>query len=41
MILVVAFTMPWMTEHMVQHGLKIFNEIPRIIPSEEPWTGGI
>ena len=40
MILVAAYTMPWMTEIMVEHGIKIFHEIPRIIPSEEQWTGG-
>ena len=40
MILVAAYTMPWMTEIMVEHGVKIFHEIPRIIPSEEQWTGG-
>jgi len=40
MVLVVAFTMPWMTEHMIQHGTNILNSIPRIIPSDEPWTGG-
>ena len=41
MILVVAFLMPWMTEIMVEHGTKIFHDIPGIIPSEEEWTGGI
>ena len=41
MILVVAYTMPWVTEMMVEHGIKIFQDIPGIIPSEEPWTGGI
>jgi len=40
MILVVAFTMPWMTDIMVQHGTYILTSIPKIIPSDEPWTGG-
>jgi len=40
MILVAAYTIPWMTEIMVQHGTNILNNIPRIIPSDEPWTGG-
>jgi len=41
MILVVAFAMPWMTDIMIEHGTKILHDIPGIIPSDEPWTGGI
>ena len=41
MILVVAYIMPWMAEIMIEHGIKIFHDIPGIIPSEEEWTGGI
>ena len=41
MVLVAAFMMPWMTDIMVEHGKKIFHDIPGIIPSEEEWTGGI
>ena len=42
MVLVAAYTMPWMTEIMVEHGLKVFHSIPGIIPSDEKlWTGGI
>ena len=40
MILVVAYTMPWMTDIMIERGTKIFHDIPRIVPSEEIWTGG-
>ena len=40
MILVVAYAMPWIAEIMIEHGTKIFHDIPGIIPSEEPWTGG-
>jgi flagellar biosynthetic protein FliQ len=40
MILVIAFSMPWMTEHMVDHAKAIFLEIPRIIPGDQQWTGG-
>ena len=40
MILVAAYAMPWMTDIMIEHARHIFETIPRIIPSEEPWTGG-
>ena len=40
MVLVVAYTMPWMTDILLEHSIEIFNTIPRIIPSEEIWTGG-
>jgi len=40
MVIVAAYTMPWMTEIMVEHGIQIFDDIPRIMPSEEIWTGG-
>ena len=41
MILVAAYTMPWMTEIMVEHARYIFETIPRIVPAEERWIGGI
>ena len=40
MVLVVAYMMPWMTEIMVENARVVFYTIPRIVPSEEQWTGG-
>ena len=34
MILVAAYTMPWMTEIMLERSTDIFHAIPRIIPHE-------
>jgi flagellar biosynthetic protein FliQ len=41
MVLVAAYTMPWMTEIMIEHATDVFHTIPGIIPSDEQWTGGI
>jgi flagellar biosynthetic protein FliQ len=40
MVLVAAYLMPWMTDIMVEHAIKIFEDIPGIIPANEQWTGG-
>jgi flagellar biosynthetic protein FliQ len=41
MVLVVAYTMPWMTDILVEHATEVFKTIPGIIPADEQWTGGI
>jgi len=41
MILVAAYTMPWMTDIMIEHAKDVFYTIPGIIPADEQWTGGI
>jgi flagellar biosynthetic protein FliQ len=40
MILVITYTMPWMTEHMVDNAREIFKTIPKIFPHDQQWTGG-
>lgn len=32
MVLIIAFTMPWMTEILVDHAVSAFHKIPGIIP---------
>ena len=34
MMIVAAYTMPWMTEIMIERTTDIFNTIPRIIPED-------
>ena len=32
MVLVIAYTMPWMAEIMIEHGIAVFRTIPGVIP---------
>jgi flagellar biosynthetic protein FliQ len=34
MVIVAAYTMPWMTELMVEHATDVYHTIPGVIPSD-------
>ena len=40
MILVVVYTMPWMSRIMIERAQDTFKTIPGMMPDEEQWTGG-
>ena len=40
MMLVVVYTMPWMSKIMIERAQETFQTIPGMMPDEEQWTGG-
>ena len=40
MILVVVYTMPQMTEILIERAQDTFKTIPGVIPPDDQWTGG-